>query len=588
MAYDALTMRAVVQELNQTLSGGRINRIFQTSRFDIILQIHSQKINYRLRVSAHPQQGGVYLTDESAENPTAPPMFCMLLRKHLEGIRIERIFQKDLERVMIIACRGIDETGLPAERWLVAEIMGKHSNIVLTQGENKPIIDSIRRVSHQISRVREILPGTIYTWPPPQERFDPFGIDRNTFQDIIVQKSNDERLWKILLASFEGLGPLSSKEIVGRAGLETDAKKNRLDDHHLLRLYESFRLFWDDMGNHQYVPTMVIHPDENRVVAYAPYTLAQYPGSWHRTYPTMNSLLAEYFAHWAGYDRLEEIRNSLVRSIHTHAERTRNKIAAIQESLLEADRADELRTFGEIITANMHRIQKGDDSVQGPDYRSHPEKMVTVPLDPQKKPAENAQMYFRRYAKAKKSQSILAQQLISAQQELAYLESTDTSIVNADTPALLRDIRKELQDEGYLKEHRRNTKSKPSAEKPSQPMEISDDSGFRILIGRNNRQNDLVSMRIARNEDIWLHVKDMPGSHVIIQKTQNADFNDDILQKAAEFAAYFSQARQARKVPVDYTYRKHVRKPRGAKPGMVIYDHQKTILVTPRKPDSGR
>ena len=584
MAYDALTMRAVCRELNQTIGGGRINRITQTSRFDVVMQIHARGQNFKLLLSAHPQQGGAYLARTVPDATETTPMFCVLLRKHLEGFRIDQIFQKDLERVLVFSCSGMDETGLRAERWLVAEIMGKHSNLILTHPNAGTIIDSIRRVNHLISRVREILPGLPYSWPPPQDRSMPLEFPAESVVDLLRQRAGSERIWKALLASFEGLGPLSAKEICVRANLDADQRLEWLDASDWHRLTEAFRAFWQTVADEKYQPTLVVHPQENKALAYAPYPLHQYPSAWHQTFPSMNALLEEYFLRWAGIDRLEEVRGALARTVQQHIERVSNRLAAIQASLLEAEKADELRAWGEIILANIHRIQKGDLTVSGPDYRLDPERLVTVPLDPQKAPADNAQVYFRRYSKAKKSLEIQSRQLKSSQAELEYLESTAHSIDNADSTRILREIRSELQDEGYVKEKRASQKRKLKQESPAQPLEISDAEGYRILIGRNNRQNDLVTMRLARNDDLWLHAKDIPGSHVVIQLQNNTRFSEAVIAKAAGLAAYYSRARQGLKVPVDYTLRKFVRKPRGAKPGMVIYDHQKTILATPEKP----
>ncbi len=586
MAYDALTMRAVTVELNQIIGDGRINRITQTSRFAIVLHIHARGQNHRLLLSAHPQQGSVFLTTSHPDPVETTPMFCLLLRKHLEGFRIDRVFQKDLERVMVLECSGKDETGLLTKRWLIAEIMGKHSNLILAHPDEGLIIDSIRRVTHQISRVREILPGTVYAWPPPQDRALPLALSGCEILPVLRARDENERVWKALLASFEGLGPLSAKEICARANIETDQRLSWLTPAEWQALEHAFLTFWQTIAEQQFCPTLVIHPKENRAVAYAPYQLAQYPKEWQHSYPAMNDLLDEYFTKWSGVDRLEEARGTLQRTVLQHIDRIGNRLAAIQTTLLEAEKADELRAWGEIILANIHRIRKGDLAVAGPDYRVDAQHLVTVPLDPQKTPAENAQIYFRCYNKAKKSLEIQSEHLTAAQTELQYLESTAHSIDRADSPALLREIRSELQEEGYIKEKKAAKRRQQQEKSPAQPLELQDSDGYRILIGRNNRQNDLVTMRLARSEDLWLHAKDIPGSHVIIQLQSNSDFNEHVIARAAGLAAYFSQARQGNKVPVDYTLRKYVRKPRGAKPGMVIYDHQKTILAAPLDPET--
>jgi predicted ribosome quality control (RQC) complex YloA/Tae2 family protein len=584
MAYDALTLRAIIHELKSELTGGRVMKIFQPTRFEISLLIHAAGKNRRLLASAHPQHGSLYITSENPENPTTPPMFCMLLRKHLEGGRILDIRQYELERVAVLDIAAEDETGHPVRLSLIVEVMGKHSNIILINQQTGLIIDSIRRINHRISRLREVLPGTQYQWPPPQNRIDPLNCTEDSFLNQLDQRPSTERLDKSLVGAFEGIGPLSAREIVARSGLDSESRSAVTTLPDKSRLWQAFTSFFADMDQHLYQPHLAVEVNQHKVLAYAPYPMVQYPLDWQTSFPTMNALLDYYFIHWSQTDRQEEFRNQLLRITQNAMERCINRISIAEESLLDSEKADTLRAYGEIILANMHHIQKGDPAVTGYDYRTNPDQPITVILDPQMTPQENAQAYFKRYTKTKNSVHHLEEQKSSAKKELAYLESIELSIREATTTAILQEIRDELTEAGYVKEVKNRTRKKKASSALSKPIEISVGSDARILIGRNNRQNDLLTMKLARPDDLWFHAKDIPGAHVILTHRQQGEIPSALMELAASYAAFHSQAKLASKVPVDYTKRRYVRKPVGARLGMVIYDHQKTLIVTPCDP----
>ncbi len=584
MAYDALTMRAVIFELADKIIDGRISKIYQPSRHEVLLHIRKSRESYKLRLSSHPQQGGVYITEDVSENPQDPPMFCMLLRKHVEGGRIISISQIGLERIFILEILTRDETGTEKKRRLIAEIMGKHSNLILVQEEENVIVDSIKRVPEQVSRRRQVLPGISYQWPPPQNRDHPFDASQETILENLRSRPLNEKASRSLLVSYEGLGPLSAKEIITRAGIDPDAKRSWLKNGEEQNICRAFLDFFKDMEHHQYQPSLAIDPGEKKALAYAPYVMHQYPFNWQTSFPSMNSLLSRYFIYRQETDRLEEMKRVLEKKVRQGIEKQESKISKIETALAKAEKADELRAYGEIILAHAHLIQKGDNTISGPDYTKDPQKNITVPIEPNLTPAENAQAYFRRYQKAKRSRAVLEKQLRMAQRELSYLENTEQTITDANSVHLLKETRAELIEQGYIKEKKKRKEKKRKKEAPSKPMEIQTDHGFLIMVGRNNRQNDLLTMKTAQSNDLWLHAKDIPGSHVVVRRRGEDDIPKEIIEKAASIAAYFSKARSAGKVPVDYTLKKHVRKPKGAKPGMVIYDHQKTILAEPREP----
>ncbi|WP_031516151.1 Rqc2 family fibronectin-binding protein [Desulfofalx alkaliphila] len=578
MPYDGLVMAAVCHELNKELLGARIDKIFQPLKEELALLISKPGTRYRLTISANANNARVHLTKNSKPNPEKPPVFCMVLRKHLEGARFTGIQQTHMERILNLDLATRDELGRPAVKTLVVEIMGKHSNIILLDKESKVIIDGIKRYSHGVSRHREVLPGRDYLPPPDQGKVHPINLNEDRFFDIITTADLDMRLKDILLNSFNGFSPRMCSEIVYRCGLSPNTTLNHCGEYELRLLWNHFNSITSGIEGGKFNPTAVY--DENgKPVDFAAFELTQFAG-YEMQGGSMNEVLDQFYAKKEHLQLKYSKAQSLQAVIGKDLARLKKKLPLYQKSLKEAGRGDDFRIFGELLTAYMYQLTKGMNQVRLENFY-HPElTKVTIDLDPQKTPSENAQYYFKKYVKSKNTLKAVQEQLKQAQQELNYLESIETAILQATNLSQLEEIETELISQGYIKAKRdHKKKDRKGLDKP-QPLAYTSSDGFTILVGKNNRQNDYLTLRTAQSHDLWLHTKDIPGSHVVI-RTEGRTVPTSTLEEAAILAAYHSKARQSGSVPVDYTYIKHVRKPSGAKPGMVIYDNQQTIRVNP-------
>ncbi len=579
MAFDALSLRAVTAELQARLVPSRINKIYQPTPTELVLLLHGQGKNYKLLLSAHAQNARVHLTEFNRENPPAPPVFCMLLRKHLEGGMITAINQPDLERMFTLSVAGEDEIGLPTTKVLIAELMGKHSNLILVNQENGLIIDSLKRIPPSLSRVRQVLPGRPYQLPPGQGRANPLHLSEDGFAAALTPGEPGGKLWKHILNSLAGLSPLMAREIVRRAGFDPETETGTMEPGHWPRLTAALTGFFASVRANRFVPTLIQASPGGNNTAFAAFDLSLYPDEQKTTFPTMNRLLDTLYQASGTADRLEQTRQSLLRLVGAELARCRKKLAIQTEAWEQAGQADELRAAGDLILANLHAIRKGDPVLLATDYADPEQRTRTIALNPQLTPAENAQSYFRRYAKAKNSLGILAGQRNANTAEINYLETCENNLEQAAALSDLAEIRQELVEEGYLKPLSAGRRGQ-APPKPSAPFTFRSPDGYTILAGRNNKQNDWLT-RSAAPEDLWLHTKDIPGAHVLIRTRAGEPVPDSTLLAAASIAAYYSKAHGAATVPVDYTLVRYVRKPRGARPGLVIYDHQRTLMAIP-------
>lgn len=578
MSFDGLVMSAVRHELQQKLTGGRIEKIYQPLPHEIVLLIHKERTKYRLLASADARDARVHLTVTTRENPLTPPLFCMVLRKHLEGGKIIDIAQSSLERVLNIRVEAIDELGMLSEKHLLCEIMGKHSNIILVDPSSNIILDGIIRFSYATSRHREVLPGRRYTPPPESGKLDPLVITEDDFRQAMWDPEQEIAVEKLLLTKFEGLSPQTCREIAIRAGLQPETSNQSLGELELQRLWENFRRVRECANTGSFKPTICYM--DNKPLAFSAIELAQFPQAACR-HGQMNAILDEFFSVRAKQQQLRQSASELIKVVRQELKKCRHKIAIHEETLRKAEDAEKLRITGELITANIYQIPSRAETVELVNYYDPEAKPVRVELNPHLSPAENAQAYFKKYTKARNSYAISADYLQQGQTELAYLESVLVALELADQADSLAEIKSELIKEGYLKPTISKGTKKPAPAAEPVPMSFRSGDGYEIMVGRNNRENDYLTLKMAKPEDMWLHVKDIPGSHVIIRNPSAAEIPAATMQQAAETAAYYSKARQSSKVPVDHTLRKYVRKPKGAKPGMVIYDNQKTVYVEP-------
>lgn len=557
MSIDGIAIRAVVHELEECLVGGRIAKIYQPGEADLVLHIRAKGKNRRLLLSAHPAYPRLHLTEQPLDNPLTPPMFCMLLRKHCEGSVIEGIRQDGMERIVHMDLRCRDELGDEVIRRLVVEVMGRHSNIILIDPASGKILDGIRRVTPDISRHRQILPGLPYQTPPEQNKKDPLATDRGEFLRSL--HFNQGKMDRQIVAQFAGIGPQTAREILHRGGLGDREQ-----------LGAAFHTLMEEIRNHQYHPQIVYA----RKPSFSVIHLTHLPGE-RRTFDSVSHCLEAFFYGKAERDRARQQNHDLIRNLKNILDKNETKIEKLTQESRDSEKAETHRIYGELLTAYMHQVKRGDSVLKAINYYDPEAPEVTIPLDPRFTPSENAQRYFRLYNKAKSARKWNREQIEKTRRENEYLESVLVQLQNAG-PREAEEIKEELQEEGWLKT-KPQKKRKKQTRKP-EPDTYFSSEGIPILVGRNNKQNDLLTHRIASSTDTWLHTQEIPGSHVVIR---GKNFGEATLREAAMLAAWHSKARESSQVPVDYTLVKHVKKPSGTSPGFVIYEEQKTLYITP-------
>ncbi|KMY53560.1 hypothetical protein AC623_05805 [Bacillus sp. FJAT-27231] len=560
MSFDGLFTRAMTKELSTALQGGRVNKIHQPYKNEVILIIRAKGKNHKLLLSAHPSYARVQLTEESYENPKEPPLFCMMMRKHLEGAVLDSIEQAGLDRLVIFHFRGKNEIGDIAYKQLYVEIMGRHSNIILVDQQKGTIIDSVKHISAAVNSYRTVLPGYDYVYPPAQDKVNPLTA---TEEDIIRQLDfNSGRLDRQLVAHFSGFSPLIAKEIIHQSGL---ANRETLP--------RTFIQEMEPIREHHYTPTLIEHEQKS---AFYLKDLQHLPGE-RKTFESLSELLDRFYVGKADRDRVKQQANDIERLLKNEKEKNETKLVKLEQTLKEAENADRFQLYGELLTAHLYAVEKGMKEIEVVNYYDEAGGKITIPLDPQKTPSENAQKLFSKYQKAKNAILAVNEQIENTNAELSYIDHLLQQIESA-SPKDIEEIREELIDEGYMKAKSSKKKKLANSKPELETYEASD--GTLIFVGKNNKQNDYLTNKFARRDEIWLHTKDIPGSHVVIRSEEPAE---DTILEAANLAAYFSKAKSSSSVPVDFTTVRHVKKPSGAKPGFVIYDHQQTVYVTPNE-----
>ncbi|CAG9611119.1 Rqc2 RqcH [Bacillus rhizoplanae] len=559
MAFDGLFTRAITHEIANSLQTGRISKIYQPSKYEILLHIRANGKNQKLLLSAHSTYARMHLTTQNYDSPALPPMFCMLLRKHLEGGFIEKIEQIDLERIIQITIRSRNEIGDESLKTLIIEIMGRHSNIILVDSKTNIILDSLKHVSLAVNRHRIVYAGAEYIAPPAQQKINPLQIEtQEEFirpLDFLAGNMDNQ-----LVGAFMGISPLFAKEVVAKAGM--------VNEHALSEVFFTLQKL---LLKHQYTPSMTIAKGKEFFYLFP---LSHLKGE-EKAFSSVSELLDRFFFGKAERDRVKQQAHDLERFMQNEKAKNEKKLIKLQKTLEDASKADKYQLFGELLTANMYAVKKGDKEVEVINYYDENSGTVKITLDPLRTPSENAQRYFQKYQKAKNSVVIVEEQIEKTNEEIFYFDSLLQQMEVASSKDI-EEIREELAEEGYM----RNRKSKNAKKKPSKPVldkYIASD-GTEILVGKNNKQNDYLTNKLARRDEFWLHTKDIPGSHVVIRSLGPSE---ETLIEAAKLAAYFSKAKKSSSVPVDYTKIRHVKKPSGAKLGFVTYDNQQTVYVTP-------
>ncbi|KRL83876.1 fibronectin-binding protein fibrinogen-binding protein [Ligilactobacillus apodemi DSM 16634 = JCM 16172] len=553
MAFDGIFTRAMTNELNELLLDGRVMKISQPYPNEVILTIRKNRHNYPLLLSAHANYARVQITNIPYTNPPVPTNFTMVLRKYLEGAKLVATEQLGCDRVLYLSFVTRNELGDRLPLKLSIEIMGRYSNIILIDQATNKILDTVKHVGMDQNRYRTLLPGASYRTPPAQDKRDPFNDPEKKYLELVQMYPNKDVLATQLMRTYQGLSRQSA--LVLASFLHQDQAETA-----------SFAEFLAQTKQ----PTPTIFEIEKKLafgIFAQPKTVA--------TFTTLSELLDNYYQEKAEHDRVSHQGAKLIHVVKKELAKNKTKLSRLEKDLQTTKKADGYRIKGELLTTYLYQLKPGDTTVTLPNYYDE-ERPVEITLSPQLSPAQNAQKYFKKYQKLKNAIAHINEQLRLTKAELDYLESVQTQLELA-APSDLTDIALELRSEGYLKETQKNKKRKPKLSKPEHFL-ASD--GTEISVGKNNLQNDRLTLKTANKNDYWLHVKDIPGSHVIVHSNEPTE---ETLLEAANLAAYYSKARASANVPVDYVQVRHIRKPNGAKPGYVIYEGQKTLYVTPDK-----
>lgn len=566
MPLDAVCLQAVVAELAPQITGSRIEKIQQPARDQVVLLLRG---NRRLLLSAGGGQPRLHLTELPRDNPAQPPMFCMLLRKYLSGGIIESIQQAPLERVVTLTVSAADELGERSQFSLILEAVARRANLILADKDGH-IIDCLRRIDFEMNPDRQVLPGLFYHLPMPPDKVSPFTVTEEEFAALAAAAGEGAPADQWLVRTVNGLSPLVARELTFRACGSTDAPVTG----HTAALWSAFAAWRDTVNEKHFTPAMLKRSGVPMDFTYL--HVGQYGGAAEEeTYTSFSRLLDDFYEKREQAERVKQKGQDLVKTASNGAARLRRKIAAQEQELAESKNRGKWRVYGELITANLYRMERGMSRLTAQNYYDPDCADVDIPLDVRLSPQENAAKYFKKYTKAKTAEKYITAQLEKARVELTYLESVLQELTLAESEQDFNDIRAELIDGGYLR-----AKGRKQPQRPSKPREFRSTAGLRILVGRNNRQNDRLTAKDAEKWDIWLHTQRIHGSHVILC-TGGAQPDEQSLLEAASLAAYFSQAQNSTKVPVDFTQVKYVKKPAGSPPGFVNYTNYKTILADP-------
>lgn len=590
MPFDGITVYSVTEELKKRLTGGRIDKVYQPENDQIVLNIRSLGRMYHLLLSASAGSARCQLTEKKIETPLQPPAFCMLLRKHLTGGKILEISQVHFDRIVEIVVEAMDELGDLKKKSLILEVMGKHSNLVLVD-ENRRILDAIRHVSITMSSVRQIGPGLTYVLPAHNHKINPMewmlqisaqtGKEKAESLDKAFEASSDAGaqgvLVKALYTVFSGFSPLASREILFRAGIEDKEIWQDLTPERRGALVEAMTGFLQQLKHGDMAPVMYLKEDGS-ILDFSLFPYDSLRGIDSRSYPDLMSLLDDYFAGAHQTDVLKQKAQDLRHLLTTNLDRVRRKLALQEKQMEDTRDREEYRINGDLITANVYQLKQGMTSCDLPDYYQESMPLRHIHLDVNLTPAQNAQKYYSRYNKMKRTEEALRIQIAEGREEEAYLLSVVSALNLSDCEQDLMDIRQELSANGYLKKAQKGKKNLAR----SKPLEFVTSEGVQGLVGKNNIQNDQLTFRSARDRDEWFHVKNIPGSHVILKiqgLEMGRDYTEQSFLEAAAQAARHSSGREGSNVPVDHTRVMYVKKPAGSKPGFVRYTHEQTIFV---------
>lgn len=571
MAFDGITIANIVTELNQTITGGKINKIAQPENDELIITIKNQRKQYRLFLSASASLPLIYLTETNKPSPLTAPNFCMLLRKHIGSGKIIAVEQPGMERIIRFTIEHLNELGDLCTKYLIVEIMGKHSNIIFCNEEDQ-IIDSIKHVSAHMSSVREVLPGRPYFIPETQSKLNPFTLTEELFREKIFPRPMN--VAKAIYTSITGISPLMAEEVCYRAGIDGGIPTDGLNDAERVHLAHNFLRMVEDIRDGHFEPNIIYKGKEP--VEFSCFPLSQYQDYRSVSYPSIFPVLETYYAEKNIVTKMRQKTVDLRKIVQNALERNMKKYQLQQKQLKDTEKKEKYRVWGELLNTYGYEVEPGAKSMEALNYYTN--EMIKIPLDETMTPQENAKKYFDKYSKLKRTKEALDTLLQETGDEIKHLESIAASLDIASSEEDLIQIKEEMMEYGYVK--RKNTGGGKKVRITSRPYHYISSDGYDIYVGKNNFQNDELSFKFASGNDWWFHAKGQPGSHVIV-KSKNEELPDRTFEEAGKLAAYYSKGRQAPKVEIDYTQKKNLRKPTGGKPGFVVYYTNYSLLIEP-------
>lgn len=573
MAFDGITIAAMIRELNNNLAGGRINKIAQPEGDELMITARGTEGQKRLLLSASASLPLIYFTEKNKISPLTAPNFCMLLRKHIGSARIAEIRQPGLERVVEFDLEHLNELGDPCKKVLILELMGKHSNLIFCDDKNM-ILDSIKHVSSHMSSVREVLPGREYFITKTQDKWDPLTITQEEFLEKVCKKPVSAA--KALYSSLTGLSPVIAEELCYRASVDGNDSILSLNEISCIHLYHTLQRMMEDVKEGNFTPNIIYRGEEP--VEYGVFLFQQYGPEYHSVaFDSVSSMLETYYASKNILTRIRQKSADLRKIVQTALERNRKKLILQQKQMKDTAKKEKYRVYGELINTYGYNLPEGSKSFQALNYYTNEE--ITIPLDETLTPAQNSKKYFDRYTKLKRTEEALTTQLADTESEIEHLESISNALDIARSESDLAQIKEELTQYGYIKRHFSGKKGAKMQAK-SKPFHYISSDGFDIYVGKNNFQNDELTFKFATGNDWWFHAKKMAGSHVVV-KTKDGELPDRTFEEAGRLAAYYSKGRTAPKVEIDYIQKKHVKKPGGAKPGFVVYYTNYSLMAEP-------
>lgn len=576
MSIDGICLHALNHELNEKLSGSHIKKIAQPEKEEIIVTASKDRETYRLLLSSLASLPVIYLTSENKVSPMTAPNFCMVLRKYLNSGKIVSVTQTGLERVLDFEIEHLNELGDPAKKHLYIEIMGKHSNIILCDEKNT-ILDSIKHVSALVSSVREVLPNRPYFIPSQEDHLDCFELSREDFYSVLLKKPLSMK--KMILSSLIGFGPVIAEELCYRCNIDSDASVLSLSDWQKDAFYETYLKLLTDLKENNYAPTVIVDPSSKKPIEVYPFALNFYEDKEQISFTSMSEALEYFYSSKNLKTNMEQRSYDLRKQIQNLLDRNRKKLLIQQKQLKDTESMDKFKLYGELLTANAYRLEEGMKKVTVLNYYDNTE--LTIPLDETVSAMENANKYYAKYNKLKRTKEALDTYMRESEKSISHLESILSALSTSESEEDLLMIRQELYEYGYTK---KRPTAKKGQHKKAAPLHFVTSDGYHIYVGKNNYQNEEVTFKIATGNDWWFHAKTIPGSHVIV-KSNNEELPDHIFELAASLAGYYSTGREQDKIEIDYTQKKHLKKVAGAAPGYVIYHTNYSIIVTPEKRD---